>query len=165
MIDEARIEARGQLGQAAERAADHLCLCRANQNLHLRVARARCYLLDEDEARLAQPRGVLKLALGGRDALRVFRSIILPKEADVHGTALDRVQIGVIRPLIAGRQVFKDERREEAPKQGIALDERLERAPFLGKFPLDAADEDRRTRHEPEPAFFAIGGTAHLLKS
>jgi hypothetical protein len=125
MLYKACIQRRSEFRDAAKASTDELGARLTDQRLHLGVTILVVSTFDENEPRFPLGGGLVKLALGRRDASGVLETVLLSEQAQVHGASIYFVQIHVVRPAITGREVFErfkvQSRTEARSNRSISL--------------------------------------------
>ncbi len=105
-----------QLGGIAETAAYKFVPRLADQSLHLRGFVRVIRAFHKNEARLAEPGGLVEFEVSGRETLSVLPSVFLAEKANVEVATRDLVEINGIGAAIGGGNVaLKDEGVEKSP--------------------------------------------------
>jgi hypothetical protein len=119
----------------------------ADQGEHARIAAGVVGGLEKDQAGLAAFASPLEFPLCRRKPIGINAAVLAAEQAHVELATVDQAQIEVVGAAVAGGQVFKQHRLEEAPQQGIPLQEVAQGQAFGRELLLHAADEDAVAGH------------------
>ena len=110
------IEASHQLGAGGEAASYQGGFGLTDQGEHARIAAGVVGGPEKDKARLAALTSPLEFPLCRRQSLAIHAAVLAAEQAHVELATVDQAQIEVVGAAVAGGQVFKQHRLEEAPQ-------------------------------------------------
>ena len=112
LLNQASIKLRSEVCYSNEPPADKLAASVANKCLHFGMAGPVIRAFNENEARFVFLGGTPKLALGWRQALGIFKAVVIAEEADIHAAAVHFIEVDVVGAAVGGGEILKKENVE-----------------------------------------------------
>jgi len=142
IVHQGGVNGREQAGAVGKAAANQFIAGTGDERPHFCVFVVIVCAFDVNEPWLLQLGCALEFLFRGRDALRIFKAVVVAKQPQIDVAGGYFVQIHLIAAAVGRGQVFKYKNIKETPQQRVAAQVVAQRGTLMGKFLLYAADED-----------------------